>query len=349
MSLRTTSVISTFSSFALRAQRAVRPELQDIIQIGEGLQAAVFEQVGLPLVMKKEKPGNENLRSNLQREYIAHLAVQSAFEHYEPSIGSHISLPIAYDFIPRTQEEEFWTTKLEMFPQGYQTRGNIVNMSRIMPLPKVVRKALITKFYPFEETDEHTRLAITNDILNKVPNKHCLARTYLGRLDGTYSRESFSLRNFLVYLRSMQQLGLEVKELAALMGKAFAIMHWGAGVNGDDVEFVLGTSAAEDRSMPPGFQRRAVRFYLLDFGQCEMVDFSDDPDIVYQSFKGAMVAGDNQSFIPHYRQSPDLFDAFKTAYMEAGQFILEQKELEDKFSMEDFMAEYEEYAEEFLL
>jgi hypothetical protein len=40
---------------------------------------------------------------------------------------------------------------------------------------------------------------------------------------------------------------------------------------------------------------------------------------------------------------------FKTAYMEAGQIILEQKGLETKFSMEDFMAEYEEYAEDFLL
>jgi hypothetical protein len=104
MTLRTTSVISTFSSFALRERWAVRPELRDFTQIGEGLQAAVFEQAELPLVMKKEKPGNENLRSNLQREYPTHLAVQAAFDRYGPSIRPNILLPIAYDFIPCTQE-----------------------------------------------------------------------------------------------------------------------------------------------------------------------------------------------------------------------------------------------------
>jgi len=45
-SLTIKSVISTASSFARRSQAAVgRPDLQQMIQIGAGFQAAVFEQV----------------------------------------------------------------------------------------------------------------------------------------------------------------------------------------------------------------------------------------------------------------------------------------------------------------
>jgi len=47
-SLSVTTVVSTSSSFAQRSQQAVgRPDLQRIVEIGAGLQGAVFEQVSL--------------------------------------------------------------------------------------------------------------------------------------------------------------------------------------------------------------------------------------------------------------------------------------------------------------
>jgi hypothetical protein len=148
----------------------------------------------------------------------------------------------------------------------------------------------------------------------------------------------------------MEQLGIETVPLAKAMGKAYATLHWAAAINGDDVEFVLGTSAtsAQRTDYGPDFQHRAVQLYLLDFGQCEAVDLDQDPDVVYQAFKGAMVTGDNQRFIPHYSRSPALFAAFRQGYIEAGNFILSDRGLENKFNMEDFMKEYEEYAEDFL-
>ena len=221
-------------------------------------------------------------------------------------------------------------------------------MDRILPLPKVVRSALITQFYPSQGApiDPQT----LPNILGTVENKHCLARTYLGKEEGqVIAKERFSLRNFPLDLKSMERLGLEVASLAGSMGKAFALMHWGAGVNGDDVEFVLGTSIVPgpgDGEL--GHQHRAVGFYLLDFGQCDLIDLSRDPEDVYQAFKGAMVTGDNQLFIPHYRKSPALFAVFKGEYMRAGEFIVKEKKLDTKFKMADFMREYEEYAEDFL-
>jgi len=295
------------------------------------------------MAFKKEHPGNSQLRTNLEHEYSIHRAVAAAFGQYDNTIKSGVHVPQVFNLV-RTTDNVFWEQHFTKFPGQYRTRGAVVRMERILPLPKVVRKALISYFYPQDSPSEETLAAVLND----TPNKHCLARTYLGRANGTFTRETFSLRNFPLYLSPMEELGLDVEGLATLMGKAFAIMHWGAGVNGDDVEFVLGTSAVDGEDQTFDFQHRAIGFYLLDFGQCDLVDFSEDADVVYQAFKGAMVTGDNQLFIPHYQKSGQLFSAFKAGYMSAGRSILVKKELQHKFDMEEFMAEYEEYAEDFL-
>ena len=257
---------------------------------------------------------------------------------------------------------------MDKFPSYYRNPANIVEMERILPLPKIIRRAIISYFY-LQDTplDTHTQDEETldeetldeeilddktlNTWLRLGSNKHCLVRTYLGKQDHTYSEDTFSLRNFPLPLGKMRELKLDVEELAKQMGSAYAIMHWGAGVNGDDVEFALGSrivSTSTTVSNDPQVQRRAIGLYLLDFGQCEAVDLQKDPSEIYQAFKGAMVTGDNQSFIPHYTKTPDLFAIFKTAYINAGEAILAAKELSGKFDMDEFMREYEEYAEDFL-
>ncbi|KAJ5566733.1 uncharacterized protein N7459_010115 [Penicillium hispanicum] len=349
-SLSLKSVISTTSSFSRRFRSArFRPDLQKINQIGSGLQGAVFEVVGQALVIKKESPGNEALSSNLRHEFTIHCDVSAAFDQYENATHSHVHVPKPHEFISKTQNHTFWDEVVPKMPQAYRTRGDVVKMERILPLPKVVRKALITHFYG---RDRNIDTSDIESFLNEPNNKHCLARVYLGQTVGPMNLDtSAPLRNLPLYLGFMEQLGLDTLTLANEMGKAYATLHWGAGVNGDDVEFVLGTSTAEaPRALvkPPDFQHRAVGLYLLDFGQCEAFDLTQDCDVVYQAFKGAMVTGDNQRFIPHYSRSPKLFAAFKKGYIEAGNAILSSKQLNEKFSMEDFMQEYEEYAEDFL-
>lgn len=160
-------------------------------------------------------------------------------------------------------------------------------MERILPLPKHVRKALITKFCARER---HLDAADIESLLNHPSNKHCLVRVYLGKAKGPVNMDNDApLRNFPFYLGFMEEIGIDSLALANEMGKAYAILHWGAGINGDDVEFVLGTSAIEakrEEQGPPRFQYRAVGLYLLDFGQCEAVDLTWDCDVVYQAFKG---------------------------------------------------------------
>ncbi|KAK4861860.1 hypothetical protein LT330_003895 [Penicillium expansum] len=345
-SLSLNSVISTASSFASVFQTArSRPDLQQLNQVGAGLQGAVFEQVGKPLALKKENPGNERLPSNLHHEYTIHCDIWTAFEHYQ-SISSEVHIPKPFKFISRKDNTAFWDELLPKTPHAYRVRGDVVMMDRILPLPKIVRKALISQFCAPEQHIDTTDIEA---ILNHPQNKHCLARVYLGMANGTIDHKT-PLRNFPLYLDSMEQIGIETLPLANAMGKAYAILHWGAAINGDDVEFVLGTSATEALAVDHEleFQHRAVQLYLLDFGQCEAVELTQDPDVVYQAFKGAMVTGDNQRYIPHYSRSPALFAIFRQGYIEAGNIILSDKKLNTKFNMDDFMQEYEEYAEDFL-
>lgn len=343
-SLSLKSVILTTSSFSRLFQTArTRPDLQQLNQIGAGLQGAVFEQVGKPLALKKETPGNEKLPSNLYHEYTIHRDVSTAFEQYQ-SINGKVYVPKAFEFISRKGNDAFWDEILPKAPQAYRIRGDLVIMERILPLPKVVRKALISQFCALDKTEIEA-------ILNHPQNKHCLARVYLGKSNGIIdSNTNNVLRNFPLYLEPMEKIGIETVPLANAMGKAYATLHWGAATNGDDVEFVLGTSTTEahGEDYRPELQHRAVKLYLLDFGQCEAVDLTQDPDVVYQAFKGAMVTGDNQRFIPHYSRSPALFATFRQGYIEAGNIILSDKKLKDKFNIEDFMQEYEEYAEDFV-
>lgn len=368
--LTVTSVISTTSSFARRFQQAAhQPDLQPFQTIGQGLQGIIFEQVlyytekvhltcktkytqqvGRVAAIKKELPGNDTLRSNLKNEFRMHQKVLQAFAQYEYQVNSKVCVPQLFTIVD-ANDSEYWKDGPD-FPPPHQTPGTMIEMERIIPLPKIVRRALISHFHPGIGKGSLDNGELVEEVLNNTPNKHCLVRTYLGRKTGVYTTHRFSLRNFPLHLQSIERLGLDTNMLSSCMGKAFAMMHWGAGINGDDVEFVLGTSALD----PPtsgseeaiDFQQRAINFYLLDFGQCDEMDMAADKASVYQAFKGAMVTGDNQLFIPNCIRTPELFNSFKSAYIYACNIIVQDRGWQDKFNAEEFMAEYEEYAEDFL-
>jgi hypothetical protein len=115
------------------------------------------------------------------------------------------------------------------------------------------------------------------------------------------------------------------------MGKAFAILQWGAEVTGTGVEFVLGTTAREQQYRAP-WQLRDVDLWLLDFGECTPVNVHPphplvpDEVAVYIQFGYAMTSGSNRRFIPRPQDS-DLFDAFQTGYYLAARQIFNIKRL----------------------
>lgn len=189
-SLSLKSVILTTSSFNRQFQSACAySELQKFNQIGSGLQGAVFEVVGQVLAFKKENPGNETLSSNLRREFAIHRDVSAAFDQYKHATHSQVHVPKPHEFISKTQHHTFWDEDFPKMPPAYRTRADVVKMDRILPLPKVVRKALISHSYG---RDKHLDATDIETLLNEPKNKHCLARVYLGQTTGPMNLDTLA-------------------------------------------------------------------------------------------------------------------------------------------------------------
>lgn len=266
-----------------------------------------------------------------------HRKVSDAFKKYT-EYSNDVRVPQPFDFI---SNESLSTELLSRMPGNDRQPSDIATMERILPLLKVVRKAMIQNFY-LDETNAREEHLVTQ-ILSERANKHCLARIYLGKKAIARSKESFSLRNFPLTLDIMGELALDMMRFASIIGSAYAIMHWAAGITGDDVEFVLGTSASG--SAYHCLQDRAVHMYLLDFGQCDTVDLSEDQDDIFQAFKGSMVLQQNQIYLPHPRRSAALYKSWKAAYISTAREVIRHERL--PFDPVEFIKEYEEYLEDF--
>jgi hypothetical protein len=111
------------------------------------------------------------------------------------------------------------------------------------------------------------------------------------RMEASTRKEagSFSLRNFALHLNEMEGLGLPVVEYATVMADAYAVMHWKAQVDADDVEFVLGKAPRLKRSqtleeLESGsylvshrigktfdYTRQTIGMWLIDFNNCQRI------------------------------------------------------------------------------
>jgi len=224
------TTIATPSSYATLARLAANDHsLRRITQIGQGLQATIYEQLGLRPVFKKEKPSNSALRTNLLNEYRIHAHMEAAWREYGGLVGSEMLVPRLEGYSPASGTvvgvevearggEGFWGQGMGL-SEGDECSTAVVGMERIYPLPKVVRRALVAEFYGGEEDKE--------EVLGYGPNKHCLVRPYSGlKRPPPPPRGEFTLRNFPLYLDDMERLGVDLGYLIREVAKGFALMHW---------------------------------------------------------------------------------------------------------------------------
>lgn len=337
-----------YDQAAGRGRRISSNGPQTFNEIGQGLQGTIFERMAYDFVLKKEKAQNSEMSCNLRREFGVHQLVHRAFQEYgdRPEINCHLTVPNAHTFLLAT----FAAFDLcPHVPEGQRT--DMVLMDRVLPLPKIIRRALIGEFYPFENNiTKEAKDSIVDGTLGITANKHCLVRPYLGMSSKRHTAD-FSLRNFILGLDDLRKLKYDADELGATLGKAYAIMHWAAHVNGDDVEFVFGSKLVDvdgkdGLTNSPHIQHREISLHLIDFGQCDKIDMGASPEQVFQAFKGAMVTGDNACFIPNIYRSPQLFEIFAKSYAEASKHIL-QDTSESRFDIDQFVEDFREYAEDF--
>ncbi|KAI8629168.1 hypothetical protein F5Y19DRAFT_475726 [Xylariaceae sp. FL1651] len=113
---------------------------------------------------------------------------------------------------------------------------SVWSASPLFPYP--VPRNLVKLFVPEDKR---------NKVLEEPSNKDCLIRPLFRKRDETRTSGApllgrFSLRNYEMSLEALITLHLYLNIMAKSMGHATAVMHWYANMDGNDVEFILGST-----------------------------------------------------------------------------------------------------------
>lgn len=163
-----------------------------------------------------------------------------------------------------------WEHLLPGFPPDYEACNAMVS-ERIQPLCAGGREELVRRYCPGDIQDR---------ILADGKNEACLARLYLGRrrkqTQSGARRRFFSLRNYPLHADQVEELGLPSAEYARAMARALAFLNWGAGIDGNDVEFVL--AAPRTGAGNPGWDSGSLGrhgLWMLDFDCCRGITMDE--------------------------------------------------------------------------
>lgn len=286
--LSTKSAISTDSSLAEMNQRASEDaSLHTFRSIGGGQTGTVYALTGTTVVIKL--PNSPKKSDDLYTDFLNHKKVIEAFRESSWAIRANIHVPELRVWVS-PKSDHFWTASVAQFAQEIQVPNYGLVSQRIFPLPEPVRAALVDTFAPKEIQ------ARKHDFLRIRKNKDCLIRLYLGRRNEDsppVTADKFHLRNFPLHVNEMEQLRLDTSFYAKLMAQSLAVLHWRAGLDANDVEFVFGSSpemfeppelqdlagldkdAAADMHFTD-FHHRTISIWLLDFNMCK--PFTKDPN-----------------------------------------------------------------------
>ncbi|KAI9373469.1 zinc finger protein-domain-containing protein [Aspergillus egyptiacus] len=285
-------------------------------RIGAGFCGTVWASTEQGSAFKREDGGHSR---SLINDYNMHGRIFSSAAQYFSTRPSHphIQIPRCYELI--TPTHDWWASNLSRFPDGYQP-CNTIHAQRIPTVSEATRRLLVERYCPTQ---------LVSEILDSDTNRDCLIRPYLGRrrtqTAGSHSRfKPFSLRNYPLHIDQMEEMGISEDDLlgyARIMAEALAVMHWAAGVDGNDVEFVL--AAPNDR----GDAGRTVydnalgrhQMWLLDFDLVrEMTMDEEGVRQAVKAFRG------NDPFYPRPGRS-SLWEDFKGQYLETSKDCISAK------------------------
>jgi hypothetical protein len=164
----TKSALSTTSTFALEQQTASTNRiLQFYGKIGYGRCGHVFELSGTGEVAKVavDQDGLE-----VYNEFYMQQKIRESLQQFSQQI-SLCSIPTLREYVAAT-DTQWWENHGPRFPEEHRQPRSVLISERILPLPKIVRHALIDKYCP----DGRKEAAIADPI-----NRDCLVRVYLGQ------------------------------------------------------------------------------------------------------------------------------------------------------------------------
>lgn len=304
--------------------------------IGRGTAGTVFEIPGSELAVKKG-PNVDALWNDFRLTNKVNKAFADNREMLQDLFPEMVIPKIAEClrfFMP--DSKDYWDANLERFPNTHRSPGDAFEVDRIMPIPKVERERLIDQY--FEQDTE-----IQEQAKNDQTNDSCLIRVYLGENESEKQAEEpyDSLENFPMRLNMLEEHLLEdTSTLATEMAIALAVLHWQAQVDGQDCEFVLGSSIAgmADRRAPLQFgsdskpqevietrlfNKREFSLWVLDFDKALETELSTqdvDTRLVNAFFC-------NDPYYPRPDVNPLLWGQFVNSYLRASQAILRRRQV----------------------
>ncbi|MCJ1473934.1 hypothetical protein MMC13_002590 [Lambiella insularis] len=332
---------------------------QNFRKIGEGWCGIVFEHTDPSTVLKKAK-NKEN--GTLWNDYVMQTRVHGEFARAQYLFGVQrppYTTHVMY-FSSPPESDKWWAENISKFPVEYQEPSHMpfLCLERIPPLSREIREDLIDVFCPEK---------IREEAKNEAANNDCIARLYLGRRREQNARPQkyFSLRNFPLRVNMAEELHLDTDSLAVQMAIGLAICHWRARVDANDVEFVLGGpstalniapfTAAQLENLPEGSDTTPssirdssgmgmAHLWMLDYDKCRNMMMNEE------GVKGAArAAEDNDPYFPKPHMSEvsdqELWQRFKTAYLEASQTIMRVDEIQGEMLElpAKFLREWEDY------
>jgi len=234
-------------------------------------------------------------------------------------LGVHVPQPIEFVDTKTDLGKQWWEEQGRRFPDANEKMADALIMERVFPIPKIVRHAIVDNF---AVKKSNIPPQVAESIKKDTAQKHSLIRVYLGRESGplmkggAHGGTQLSLRNFPLHLGAAKELSLDVEKMAEAMGAAIAILHWGAGLSGEDVEFVLGTKMTIKQDDHTDFQHREICLFLIDFGRCKAFPRGRNQ---IRNFGHGML--DNDPYYPS-PDNPELFKVFSESYVRTSRNVL---------------------------
>ncbi|OJJ56229.1 hypothetical protein ASPSYDRAFT_48510 [Aspergillus sydowii CBS 593.65] len=279
-------------------------------RIGAGFCGTVWAAGHHGPAFKREDGGPDR---SLLNDYNMHQHLQD-----HKSSMTQIQIPICYKFL--TPSSEWWHGNLDRFPRGYQP-CSMIHAQRIPPISENARRLIAERYCPPQ---------LISEIMDSDTNRDCLIRPYLGRRRRHTTQrasrfQAFSLRNYPLHVDQMEELGIPERDItgyARSMAEALAVMHWGAEVDGNDVEFVL--AAPNDiNTREPQTQWSNIlgrhSMWILDFDLVRTMDM--DEQGVQQAVKAFWK---NDPFFPRPDGS-NMWKAFREQYLQTSKKCIENR------------------------
>ncbi|KAM0551313.1 hypothetical protein ACHAPJ_008417 [Fusarium lateritium] len=298
-------------------------------KIGEGSDATVFEVIGESAVLKKYHKNNGKNHSHEPRNTVD---IVKGFADYQPRYGIPVKIPEILDIPGECPEywDQYWYDYEYMIPwiyiHSHSTPAS--KMSLMRSVPTIVRRALISHYHPRGPAPMDPY--IVDEILHREENRHCLIHPNLGSEKIERPRGEFTLQNFELSLKEMEEMGMDLENLAATLGDTLAFFNFNCRYRTLGTKFALG-AAPVDSETPNG--PLAICAYLFEFEYTDKIGPGQHHWLLRNR------AEDLPYYIPNCRRTPHLWAIFKTAYIKQGN---ECRPASFKITPEEVMKDYEE-------